>query len=87
MSSTVIGCVYELFQPEEFKPAPHCRRSRKWLPRRVDWREERNLYSLRSPLLGFSRQVSSEMYQTRDGRGKDLADWNRFWGLKDTGSR
>jgi hypothetical protein len=49
-----------------------------WLPRRVELREERNLYRPGKPYLAIPERAL--------GRGKDLADWNRFWGVKDTGS-
>jgi hypothetical protein len=75
--------VFDLFQPKWFKPYLTIGEAEAWLPRRVEWREERNLYQVRNALLWLEIQNGPEI---ETSRGKDLVDWNRFWGLKDTGS-
>jgi Protein kinase domain len=75
--------VFDLLQPSGFKPFLTVAEAENWLPRRVEWREERNLYRAGNRLLGFEIQAGPEV---ETNRGKDLADWTRFWGLKDTGS-
>src|SRR5439155_2837062 len=52
---------------------------RRAIPKLVRWHERGNVYSLgKEPFLGLHAPWS--------GLLKDLAEWNQFWGLKDTGS-
>ncbi len=79
--------VYELFQPETFNPHFTADEAEKWLTSHVEWREQRNLYSLSNSLLGISNQESGEVFQDLEARrGTNLADWDDFWGLTDTES-
>jgi hypothetical protein len=49
------------------------------IPKMIQWRERGNVYGLgKEPLLG--------LHAPYVGLVKNLAEWNRFWGLKDTGS-
>jgi serine/threonine protein kinase len=78
---------FDLFQPVELKPHLACDEIEKWLPQRVEWREERNLYSPRDTLLRFSTQESRDEYrELATSRAQGLEDWNRFWGVMNTGS-
>jgi serine/threonine protein kinase len=78
---------FDLFQPVEFKPHLAADEIEKWLPQRVEWREERNLYSPRDTLLRFSTQESRDEYrELATSRAQGLEDWNRFWGVMNTGS-
>jgi len=53
------------------------------LPRLIHWREDRNLFRAGRPFLKCS--VSPDkIAETK--RSQDLEDWNRFWGLTETGS-
>ncbi len=51
------------------------------LPRLLQWREEKNLYRSRGAFL----QVKADAY-TDTICDHDLGEWNRFWGLRYTGS-
>jgi hypothetical protein len=53
------------------------------LPRLLEWKEERNLFRAASPLLNLTALPGKQILTEP---GQDLEDWNRFWGLTDTGS-
>jgi Protein kinase domain len=73
---------YCVVQGKDFKPRLDAADVEVWLKRRVEWREARNIHRM-VPLIRcditFERIFELAC-------GKDLADWNRFWELKDTGS-
>jgi hypothetical protein len=75
--------VYVMLEPEEFKPVLTATEAEAWLPGRLEWREERNLYG---PGRSFLVMADLKNADRELGPCKALADWNRFWGLKDTGS-
>jgi hypothetical protein len=78
---------FELIQSPELAPALLVDEAETWLTRRVQWREERNLYPPRNRLLGIGIVVSSKESRVFDAsRGMDLVDWNKLWSLEDTGS-
>jgi hypothetical protein len=80
--------VYCLGQKEECKPRFDAGGMEAWLPRRVKWNDRRNVYQ---PVKSY---IAGRILMPGDKRdlklplscGSDFADWNRFWGLKDTGS-
>jgi serine/threonine protein kinase len=54
---------------------------RRFLPKMIRWQERGNIYGLgEGPFLGTWAS------QRANGLLKDLAEWNTFWELKDTGS-
>src|SRR5262245_33797201 len=80
--------VYCLGQNQEFKPRLDAGGIEAWLPRRVKWNEGRNIYRpvkqyIAGRILGAGDQRDRKIPLSF---GKDFADWNRFWGLKDSGS-
>ena len=80
--------VYCLGQNEEFKPYFDAGGMEAWLPRRVKWNEQRNIYRpvklyIAGRILGAGDKRDRKIPLSF---GNDFADWNRFWGLKDTGS-
>lgn len=77
------GEVFDLLQPEGFLPLLDTAEAEAWLLRRVEWREERNLYHTGNPLLGMVNTVHPGAETTR---GHTLAEWDRYWGLHETGS-
>src|SRR5262249_46483203 len=51
----------------------------RFIPKLVRWRERHNVYTLTDHLfLSF--------HPVPEGRLKELTEWNKFWGLKDTDS-
>jgi len=77
---------YILHQPEPFKPKLTAVEAEAWVPRRLEWREERNVYQPGKSWTGTSFPNTDRTESPVLTRGEDLADWNRFWGLKDTES-
>lgn len=75
--------LFSLVQPKELKPQFDAVGVETWVPRRVKWSEERNLYRPVPPYIRCQVFLEGEVPLTRR---KDLADWNRFWGLKNTAS-
>jgi hypothetical protein len=80
--------LYVLVQEKAFQPRFDADGLEAWLPRRVEWSDQRNTYR---PVKSY---IAARIAGREDdpglslplSRGKDFADWNRFWGLKDTGS-
>jgi Protein kinase domain len=80
--------LYVLVQEKAFQPRFDADGLEAWLPRRVEWSEQRNIYR---PVKSYiaARIAGPENNPNLIlplSRGNDFADWNRFWGLKDTGS-
>jgi hypothetical protein len=63
---------------------PEMERPEALLPRLLQWREAGNLYLSRGGFLLFNRMTPEKPDLTI--WSQDLEDWNRFWGLTDTGS-
>jgi hypothetical protein len=80
--------VYCLGQNEEFKPRFEAGDMEQWLPRRVKWDDQRNIYRPGKPYLAGRIRGAGDQRDRKLtlSRGNDFADWNRFWGLEDTGS-
>jgi hypothetical protein len=75
---------YCLGQNERFQPRFDANAAEAWIPRRVKWSEEGNIYHPVKPYVTCAvLNISDNIPLTR---GRDFSDWNRFWGLKDTGS-
>jgi serine/threonine protein kinase len=76
-----------LGQNERFQPRFDANAAEAWIPRRVKWSEERNIYR---PVKSYITSAVIRAENSTDNipltRGRDFSDWNRFWGLKDTGS-
>jgi hypothetical protein len=75
--------LFSLVLTKEYKPRFNAATVETWVPRRVKWSEERNLYRSVPPYLQAAVHLDGPVPLTR---GKDLLDWHRFWGLKNTGS-
>lgn len=79
---------YLLVQEHEFRPRLDAAGLEEWLPRRVEWSDRRNIYHpVETYIAGCvvsQGDNPAEMIPLPHGRA--FADWNRFWGLKDTGS-
>jgi len=54
-----------------------------WFPRWVSWREQGNLYWTGGKYLELMNKDHSHFSDLAN----DRTDWNRFWGLEDTGSQ
>jgi hypothetical protein len=74
---------FSLIQDNELKPRLDADAVEGWISRRVKWNEERNLYRLVKPYIRCQVYLEGDI---RLKRGNDLPDWDRYWGLKDTGS-
>lgn len=55
-----------------------------WLRRRVAWRERHNVYTPGAPGIVPYHKATGYLEPTRPRNG--LADWEQFWGLRETGS-
>jgi hypothetical protein len=80
--------IYLLGQKQPFQPRLDASGVEAWLPCRVEWNDRRNIYH---PVKSYIVARIAGPEDDPDlvlpvSRGKDFADWNRFWGLKDTGS-
>jgi len=84
-AGNVISCgsgPYGFVQDDKLRPNLSASDAEAWVRRRVNWQEKDNCYQVK---LGAWIQIRSEdVVQTTSH--KSLADWNQFWGLKDTGS-
>jgi hypothetical protein len=78
-----ISGAFALVVPEELAAHFGAADAEAWIPRRMSWREERNLYHLVKPYIRCEVFLRGAVPLKC---GKDLVDWNRFWGVKDTGS-
>ena len=75
--------IYSLTQSPRLEPRFNGDDSETWITRRVKWTESQNVYVL------VTSYLRSQVYQTGEiplKRGQDFSDWNRFWGLTETGS-
>ena len=77
---SVLGFLF--FHQAEFKETLSADQAQAILPRLVRLDEKRNVYQTGESLL----RLGADWQYLPGKRGRDLADWNRFWGQKDTGS-
>ncbi|HJT77127.1 MAG TPA: serine/threonine-protein kinase, partial [Gemmataceae bacterium] len=76
------GGAYIFRQEDDLKPHLSVADAEAWMHRRVEWREENNLYDV---VPAWMIAIRSEgVGHTTSHTG--LAKWNAFWGLKGTGS-
>jgi hypothetical protein len=77
--------VLELFQSEDFlsrRQPLDADSAQEHLGRLIAWKEQNNVYPKSISLLAHVVKAPREPLPA----GKSLADWNRFWGVKDTGA-
>jgi hypothetical protein len=74
---------FQFQQTSELGPYFDVADAEKLLPHLIHWTEERNLFRRERPFLDLFI-LGKTIPKTK--RGRDLDDWNRFWGLVDTKS-
>jgi hypothetical protein len=74
------GVLY--FQQSQLKEPYSAEEAESLLPRLVRLDGKQNVYQTRMPLL----VVAADWQPLGGNRGRNLADWDRFWGQKSTGS-
>jgi hypothetical protein len=70
------------FNPTWFKEPASADQAEALLPRLVRVDEKQNVYGQGQPMLS----LASCFQPLKGKRGQDLADWDRFWGQRNTGS-